>query len=92
MGFHSPLIRPAISWGVNVALGGVGPLDSHDFNRKKRRFWARYTCIAELFLPLFFALRVRGAGFFQEKMFVFQTEKKVVYLKFGSNSSRNNLW
>ena len=22
MGFHSPLIRPAISWGVNVALRG----------------------------------------------------------------------
>ena len=29
MGFHSPLIGPAISWG-GVALGG-GTLDSHDF-------------------------------------------------------------
>ena len=26
---NSPLIRPAISWGVNVALGG-GTLDPHD--------------------------------------------------------------
>ena len=31
MGFHSPLIRPAISWGSNVAFaGGSGPLGSHD--------------------------------------------------------------
>ena len=30
MGFHSPLIRPAISWRVKVALGGSGPLGSHD--------------------------------------------------------------
>ena len=28
---NSPLIRPAISWGVNVALGGGFPLGSHDF-------------------------------------------------------------
>ena len=32
MGFHSPLIRPAIYWGVGLALGG-GTLDFHDVRR-----------------------------------------------------------
>ena len=27
---NSPLIRPAIFWGFYVALGGSGPLGSHD--------------------------------------------------------------
>ena len=27
---NNPLIRPAISWGAG-GIGGVGPLDSHDY-------------------------------------------------------------
>ena len=27
---NSPLIRPAISWGIR-GIGGVGPLDSHEY-------------------------------------------------------------
>ena len=30
MGFHSPLIRPAISWGGSFG-GGRGRSDSHDY-------------------------------------------------------------
>ena len=32
----NPLIRPAISWGVNVALGGV-PLNYHDSRLHEKR-------------------------------------------------------
>ena len=53
MGFHSPLIRPAIYWGGNVALGG-GTLDSHDITMESTIngcFWFPQQVVGGNILP-----------------------------------------
>ena len=61
MGFHSPLIRPYFLGG-GVALGGLGPLDSHetkwsDLNCQPT-FFGIQTSILQLFNLSF--LRLQG--------------------------------